>query len=152
MIRLRMVSAPQNQTLRYRGMDRQGQGYIYQTAESQCRGGPVKKRCTGGSVRRIFVHWHEPARQKARDLVHTQEYVCSRRARNKIEVLFSELKLGVGVRRVRLSCVASGMSPSSFYSGGHGAKSEATSSVPRTAGANACSICYLKDRQQTKQE
>lgn len=93
---------PQNQTLRYRGMDRQAQGYIYQTVESQCRGCPVKKRCTGGSVRRIFVHWHEPARQKARDLAPTPEYVCSRRERNKIEALFSELKLRVGLRRVRL--------------------------------------------------
>jgi hypothetical protein len=54
---------PQGQTLRYCGMDRQAQGYLYQTAESQCRGCPVKKRCTGGSTRRIFVHWHEPARQ-----------------------------------------------------------------------------------------
>ena len=62
---------PQGQTLRYRGMDRQAQGYLYQTAESQCRGCPVKKRCTGGSTRRLFVHWHEPARQTARELAQT---------------------------------------------------------------------------------
>jgi GNAT superfamily N-acetyltransferase len=85
---------PQGQTLRYRGMDHQAQGYLYQTAESQCRGCPVKKRCTRGSTRRIFVHWHEPARQAAREL--------ARRERNKIEALFSELKLRVGLRRVRL--------------------------------------------------
>ena len=59
---------PQGQTLRYRGMDRQAQGYLYQTTKSQCRGCPIKKRCTGGSTRRIFVHWHEPARQTAREL------------------------------------------------------------------------------------
>src|SRR5215831_8939839 len=47
---------PQGQMLRYRGMDHQAQGHIFQTAESQCRGCPVKKRCTGRSVRRIFVH------------------------------------------------------------------------------------------------
>ena len=93
---------PQGQTLRYRGMDHQAQGYIYQTAESQCRGCPVKKRCTGGSTRRIFVHWHEPARQIARDLAQTPAYACARRERNKIEALFSELKLRVGLRRVRL--------------------------------------------------
>jgi transposase len=93
---------PQGQTLRYRGMDRQAQGYLYQTAESQCRGCPVKKRCTGGSTRRLFVHWHEPARQTARELAQTSAYACSKRERNKIEALFSELKLRVGLRRVRL--------------------------------------------------
>jgi len=93
---------PQGQTLRYRGMDRQAQGYLYQTAESQCRGCPIKKRCTGGSTRRIFVHWHEPARQTARELAQTPAYARSKRERNKIEALFSELKLRVGLRRVRL--------------------------------------------------
>ena len=93
---------PQGQTLRYRGMDHQAQGYLYQTVKSQCRDCPVKKRCTGGTTRRIFVHWHEPARQKARELAQTPEYVCSKRERNKIEALFSELKLRIGLRRVRL--------------------------------------------------
>ena len=93
---------PQGQTLRYRGMDRQAQGYLYQTAESQCRGCPVKKRCTGGLTRRIFVHWHEPARQRARVLAQTPAYARSKRERNKIEALFSELKVRVGLRRVRL--------------------------------------------------
>ena len=93
---------PQGQTLRYRGMNHQSQGYLYQTKESQCRDCPVKKRCTRGSTRRIFVHWHEPARQTARDLAQTPAYACSRRERNKIEALFSELKLRVGLRRVRL--------------------------------------------------
>jgi transposase len=93
---------PQGQTLRYCGMSRKQQGYIYQTAESQCRGCPVKKQCTSGPIRRIFVHWHEPARQVARELAQTPAYACSKRERNKIEALFSELKLRVGLRRVRL--------------------------------------------------
>jgi IS5 family transposase len=57
---------------------------------------------TGGSTRRIFVHWHEPARQTARELAQTAAYARSKRERNKIEALFSELKLPVGLRRVRL--------------------------------------------------
>jgi transposase len=93
---------PQGQMLRYRGKDCQGQGHIYQTAESQCRGCPVKKRCTGGSSRKIFVHWHEPARQTVRELAQTPAYARSKRERNKIEALFSELKLRMGLRRVRL--------------------------------------------------
>ena len=93
---------PQGQALRYRGMDHGAQGHLYQTAESQCRGGPVKKRCTSGSTRRIFVHWHEPARQIARELAQTPAYARPKRERNKIEALFSELKLRMGLRRVRL--------------------------------------------------
>jgi transposase len=93
---------PQGQTLRYHGMSRQSQGYIYRTAESQCRGCPVKKRCTPAPFRKLFVHWHEPARQVARELAQTPTYACSKRERSKIEALFSELKLRVGLRRVRL--------------------------------------------------
>jgi len=48
------------------------------------------------------VHWHEPARQVARELTQTPAYACSKRERNKIEALFSQLKLRVGLRRVRL--------------------------------------------------
>ena len=93
---------PQGQALRYHGKNRTVQGDIYRTTESQCRGCPVKKRCTRAPGRRLFVHWHEAARQKARDLVRTPEYARSRRERNKVEALFSELKLRVGLRRVRL--------------------------------------------------
>lgn len=93
---------PQGQPLRYHGMSRQNQGSIYRTTGSQCRGCPVKKRCTPAPFRKIFVHWYERARQVARDLVPTPAYVRSRRDRNKIEALFSELKLRVGLRRVRL--------------------------------------------------
>ncbi len=93
---------PQGQTLRLHGTSRQNQGYIYRTTESQCRGCPVKKRCTPAPFRKIFVHWHEPARQVARELARTPAYACSKRERSKIEALFSELKLRVGLRRVRL--------------------------------------------------
>ena len=93
---------PQGQTLRLHGASRQNQGYIYRTTESQCRGCPVKKQCTPAPFRKIFVHWHEPARQVARELAETSAYACSKRERSKIEALFSELKLRVGLRRVRL--------------------------------------------------
>jgi hypothetical protein len=93
---------PQGQPLRYHSMNRQNQGSIYRTTGSQCRGCPVKKRCTPAPFRKIFVHWYERARQVARDLVPTPAYAQSRRDRNKIEALFSELKLRVGLRRARL--------------------------------------------------
>jgi transposase len=78
---------PQGQTLRYHGMARENQGYIYRTP---------------APFRKIFVHWHEPARQVARDLAQSSADARSKRERNKIEAFFSELKLRVGLRRVRL--------------------------------------------------
>lgn len=93
---------PQGQSLRLRATIPEHQGYIYRTTESQCRGCPVKKRCTPAPFRKLFVHWHETARQKARELAKTTAYACSKRERNKIEALFSELKLRMGLRRVRL--------------------------------------------------
>ena len=62
----------------------------------------MKKRCTPAPFRKIVVHGYEPARQVARDLAQTAAYAPSRRERNKIEALFSELKLRVGLRRSRL--------------------------------------------------
>jgi transposase len=97
-----VFDCPQGQALRFQRVTREQQGYIYRTTESQCRGCPVKKRCTPAPFRKIFVHWHEPARQVARELAHTPAYACSKRERSKIEALFSELKLRVGLRRVRL--------------------------------------------------
>jgi hypothetical protein len=93
---------PQGQALRYHGKNRTAQGHIYRTTESQCRGCSVKNGCTRGPGRRLFVHRHEAARQKARGLVQTPECARSRRERNKVEALFSELKLRRGLRRVRL--------------------------------------------------
>src|SRR5499425_1317791 len=75
---------PQGQTLRYRGMDHQAQGYFYQTAESQCRGCPVKKRCTGGSSftgmnrhGRRPGSWRKPPRMPARSANGTRSRLCS---------------------------------------------------------------------------
>jgi hypothetical protein len=88
---------PQGQRVRYRGLGVLTQSYLYRTTESQCRACAVKRKCTQGANRRISVSWYEPARQAARELAKT-----SRRERNKVEALFSELKQRVGLRRVRL--------------------------------------------------
>jgi Transposase DDE domain len=76
-----------------------GHDYVESTARE---GSSDFEGCTNGATRRIFVHWHEPARQRARELAQTPAYDWSKRERNKIEALFSELKLRVGLRRLRL--------------------------------------------------
>jgi IS5 family transposase len=93
---------PEGKQLRYRGLQRTSQGYAYQTTAADCQGCPQKKRCTPAPSRRLFVHWHEPARQAVRALVGTPAYEHSRRARYRIEALFAELKQRMRLPRVRL--------------------------------------------------
>jgi len=92
----------EGKALRYRGLQRKNQGYAYEATPAQCRGCPQKKLCTPAPARRLFVHWHEPARQAARALVGTPAYEHSRRTRYKIEALFAELKQRMRLGRVRL--------------------------------------------------
>ncbi len=93
---------PEGKALRYRGLQRSNHGYAYEATPAQCQGCPQKKLCTPAPARRLFVHWHEPARQAVRALVGTPAYERSRRARYKIEALFAELKQRLRLSRVRL--------------------------------------------------
>jgi len=49
-----------------------------------------------------FIHIHEPARQRARDLANTPAFASAQRQRKKVEALFAELKNQIGLRRLRL--------------------------------------------------
>jgi hypothetical protein len=44
----------------------------------------------------------ESARQRARELVNTEEFATAQRQRKKVEALFAELKNQIGLRRLRL--------------------------------------------------
>ena len=44
----------------------------------------------------------EPARQRARELAKTPEFIGAQRQRKKVEALFAELKNQIGLRRLRL--------------------------------------------------
>ncbi len=96
---------PEGKALRYRGLQRKSQGYAYESTPAQCQGCAQKKLCTPAPARRLFVHWHEPARQTVRTLAGTPAYERSRRARYKIEALFAELKQRMRLGRVRLRCL-----------------------------------------------
>ena len=76
--------------------------YVYRSTPTQCRSCPHKAQCTRGAVRRVTVHWHEPARQTVRALAGTPAYVQSQRARQLSEGLFGELKDQLRLRRARL--------------------------------------------------
>jgi hypothetical protein len=68
------------------------------------RCGPCSQRsqCTSAAFRSLIIHQNEPARQRARELVNTPEFVKAQRERKKVEALFAELKNQIGVRRLRL--------------------------------------------------
>jgi hypothetical protein len=93
---------PQGKPLHYRGLARGSQGYVYQSTPAQCHGCPQKEHCTRGASRKLFVHWHESARETTRAMAGTPTYECSRRARYRIEALFAELKQRMHLNRVRL--------------------------------------------------
>ncbi len=93
---------PEGKPLRLRGVLRTSQGYAYQARPTDCRKCPQKKLCTSAPSRKLFVHWHEPARQATRALAGTPAYEHSRRARYRIEALFAELKHRIRLGRVRL--------------------------------------------------
>jgi len=85
---------------------RTSQGYAYRASETDCRECPQKKLYTPALSRRLFVHWHEPARQATRALSGTPAYEHSLRARYRIEAPFAELKRRMHLGRVRLRNVA----------------------------------------------
>jgi hypothetical protein len=50
------------------------------------------KRFALGFQEYLAIHVHEPARQRARDLINTPVFVDAQRKRKKVEALFAELK------------------------------------------------------------
>src|SRR6266567_3431057 len=61
-----------------------------------------KAQCTSSPLKYLAIHMHEPARQRARDLVNTPAFANAQRQRKKVEALFAELKNQIGLRRLRL--------------------------------------------------
>ncbi|MBV8812414.1 MAG: transposase [Acidobacteriaceae bacterium] len=62
-----------------------------------------KPACTPSVTRRTLrVNWYEDVREQVRKLSQTPAFAIARRARNKIETLFSELRKQVRLRKVRL--------------------------------------------------
>ncbi len=64
--------------------------------------------CPNADARKITREEHEDARQVARDISKTDQYVISMKLREKVEMLFAHLKrkLGLGRFRLRSPCGA----------------------------------------------
>ena len=93
---------PAGQPLNYGGRVHRNRAFNYIGTRKRC--GPCSHRgqCTSAAFRSLIIHQHEPARQRARELVNTPEFAQAQRQRKKVEALFAELKNQIGLRRLRL--------------------------------------------------
>src|SRR6202140_1473375 len=93
---------PAGQQLHYGGLNARNRTHVYIGTRKRCGGCAQKTQCTRSPLKYLAIHVHEPARQRARDLVNTPAFVQAQRQRKKVEGLFAELKNQIGLRRLRL--------------------------------------------------
>lgn len=76
---------------------------IYRSRTADCATCPHKSQCCPNETfRKVVRSIHEAARDCARSVARTPEYVVSRRLRKKVEVLFAHMKRILKVDRLRL--------------------------------------------------
>ena len=76
---------------------------LYRARQSDCSACALKDRCCPGQPhRKVPRSVHEAARDAARRLAGTPEYIRSRRERKKVEMLFAHLKRILRLNRLRL--------------------------------------------------
>jgi len=93
---------PAGEQLNYVGLHVRNRAQAYIGSAKRCGACSLKANCTRGRYKYLAIHMHEPARQQARELVHTAAFASAQRARKKVEALFAELKHRMGVPRLRL--------------------------------------------------
>ncbi|GGH20329.1 hypothetical protein GCM10007036_23820 [Alsobacter metallidurans] len=75
----------------------------YRASKHDCDACSMKPRCCPNTpARKIPRSMHEGARDMARAIATTDEYVTSRRQRKKVEMLFGHLKRILRLDRLRL--------------------------------------------------
>ena len=93
---------PAGQPLNYGGWVHRNRAYNYIGTRKKCGPCSLRPQCTSAAFRGLIIHQNEPARQRARELVNTEEFAKAQRQRKKVEALFAELKNQIGLRRLRL--------------------------------------------------
>src|SRR3954471_11040638 len=81
-----------------------GEGLMrYRASKRDCDACSLKPQCCPNApARKVLRSIHEGARDMARDIAGTEDYVTSRRQRKKIEMLFAHLKRILKLDRLRL--------------------------------------------------
>jgi hypothetical protein len=93
---------PAGQPLNFVGLNVRNRTHAYIGNRKRCGACSQKAQCTTGQYKYLAIHIHEPARQRARELVNTPQFANAQRQRKKVEALFAELKNQIGLRRLRL--------------------------------------------------
>jgi hypothetical protein len=93
---------PAGQPLNYGGRSHRNHSWTYIGTRKRCGPCELRPQCTSAAFRCLVIHQHEPARQRALELVDTPEFAKAQRQRKKVEALFGELKNQIGLRRLRL--------------------------------------------------
>lgn len=80
----------------------------YRSSKKDCDGCPMKQQCCPNTdIRKVSRHVHEAARDVARALRDTPEYLQSRKDRKKVEMLFGYMKRIMKLDRLRLRGLSS---------------------------------------------
>ena len=66
---------PAGEQLNYGGHNARNRTHVYIGTRKRCGGCAQKAQCTSSPLKYLAIHMHEPARQRARDLVHTPAFV-----------------------------------------------------------------------------
>ena len=93
---------PAGEPLNYGGQSQRNHSWTYIGTRKKCGPCSLRPQCTSAAFRGLIIHQNEPARQRARELVNTEEFAKAQRQRKKVEALFAELKNQIGLRRLRL--------------------------------------------------
>ena len=90
---------PAGQPLNYGGQSHRNHSWIYIGTRKRCGPCSLRPQCTSAAFRCLVIHQHEPARQRARDLANTPEFVAAQRQRRRWKPCLRNSK-------IRSDCVA----------------------------------------------
>jgi hypothetical protein len=97
-----VFTCPNGKLLTSRGLVRHDGTVPYWASTKDCRGCPLKSRCTIGKKRIVTRNVFEAERERVRALLGTPAFERSATERKKIEMRFAHLKRHLGFRRLRL--------------------------------------------------
>ena len=94
---------PRGRMLRTTGRVHDGKTILYRSRKADCDACPLKVKCCPHTTsRKVSRDINEAARDHARALMGSEEYIHSARQRKKVETLFGDVKRNLAFTRLRL--------------------------------------------------
>ena len=76
---------PAGEQLNYGGRSARNRTHVYIGTRKRCGACSQRPQCTSAPFRCLAIHMHQPARQRARDLVNTPAFAEAQRQRKKVK-------------------------------------------------------------------